>query len=737
MSKYFILIWTAISCAISVQAQSPKQWAKHGDDSKKEGDFYGAAYYYKKAFAADSTYLEMNWEMAEAYRQYNNYEAALNAYDNLVIHDDDEIYYLAVFYKAQMLKHMARYEEALEAFDIYLKLYKSRSVYHYKKAKQELESCQYAIDHQNDTADLEVRHLEIPLNSFDGEVSPYLSADSILYFSSLRYVDTTSRKLNEEDSKRRFSIYKALADTDVVLLDSLFEKGESHLANVIASPLRNRVYYSLCDNQGCQIYYRDSSENALSEPVEVKAISLSGYKATHPYPTKWDDKEVLIFTSDRPRGKGGMDLWYTEIKDGDRFGRPRNLGKTINTLDDEITPYYDTTNQKLYFSSTWHNGFGGFDILTSEGSGTSWKDPENPGFPTNSPSNDLYYKQNDSLETGVFVSNRTGGFALKGENCCNDIYLIGIPPAIDTVPPVDSTDTPDPEKPTTPPSLASLELLPLNLYFDNDQPEPRTFRETSRTDFSKLFGNYQKDLSNYDQNQSDTAAYNAFRTDEFDKSFEKLNVLADSIISRVEAGFRFVIGIQGHTSPLASEKYNLALAKRRIHSVSSYLKSYKGGVISNYIDSGFLSIQEIPVGELESTGLVSDDLLDKNQSVYSLKAMKARRVTIQWVDQRKDTDSTSVLQIDNPYRSLNGQKETTLTFQLTNSGNRALMINLIESSCSCFSFEIPELIEPGATVEFPVKYVPTYIVKKELKESITFHTNSYIPAYKANIVIKP
>tara|TARA_B100000780_G_scaffold276686_1_gene245738 strand:- start:617 stop:2827 length:2211 start_codon:yes stop_codon:yes gene_type:complete len=736
MSKYIILIWTAISCAISVQAQSPKQWAKHGYDSKKEGDFYGAAYYYKKAFAADSTYLEMNWEMAEAYRQYNNYEAALNAYDNLVIQDGDEIYYLAVFYKAQMLKHMARYEEALEAFDIYLKLYKSRSVYHYKKAKQELESCQYAIDHQNDTSDLKVRHLEIPLNSFDGEVSPYLSADSILYFSSLRYVDTTSRKLNEEDSKRRFSIYKALADTDVVLLDSLFEKGESHLANVIPSPLRNRVYYSLCDNQGCQIYYRDSTENALGEPVEVKAISLSGYKATHPYPTKWDDKEVLIFTSDRPRGKGGMDLWYTEIKDGDRFGRPKNLGKTINTLDDEITPYYDTTDQKLYFSSTWHNGFGGFDIVSSEGSGTSWKEPENPGLPTNSSSNDLYYKQNDSLATGVFVSNRTGGFALKGENCCNDIYLIGIP-TIDTVPTVDTTEITKPDSPTAPPTLASLGLLPLDLYFDNDQPEPRSYRETSRTDFAQLFGNYQKGLANYDQNQTDTALYNAFMHDEFNQSFEKLNTMADSIISRVQSGYRFVIGIQGHTSPLASEKYNLALAKRRIHSVSTYLKNYKGGIIANYIDSGFLSIQEIPVGELESSGLVSDNRLDKNQSVYSLKAMKARKVTIQWVDQREENDSSAVLQVSEPYRALKASLNSDFTFQLTNTGEIPLEIKSVETTSSNFSFDSIETIAPGETKSFIVHFKAMDNVKKELKESVTIHTNSYIPAFKLNFAIRP
>ena len=732
MYRYFILIWFALVCASSTQAQSPKQWAKHGDDSKKEGDFYGAAYYYKKAFSADSSNLEMNWEMAEAYRQYNNYESALKGYENVVLLDDDDLYYLAVFYKAQMLKHLANYEEALETYESYLKLYKSRSVYHYKKAKQEVISCQYAIEHQNDTAEIEVRHLNIPLNSFDGEISPYLSLDSTLYFSSLRYVDTSSRQLNEEDAKQKFAYYKAAGDTEVVLLDSLFQKGEAHLANVISSPYRNRVYYSLCDENGCQIYYRDSLENELSEPVEIKAISLSGYRSTHPYPAKWDNKEVLIFTSDRPRGKGGMDLWYTEIKDGDRFGRPKNLGKTINTLDDEITPYYDTLDQKLYFSSTWHNGFGGFDIVSSEGSGTSWKEPENPGLPTNSSSNDLYYKQNDSLKTGVLVSNRTGGFALKGENCCNDIYLVDIP-TLDTVPVVDTTDSIAPP----PPTLASLGLLPLNLYFDNDQPEPRSFRETSRSNFGELFINYQNGLSNYNKNQSDTAAYNAFVKDEFDASINKLNELADSVISRVQSGYRFVIGIQGHTSPLASEKYNLALAKRRIHSVSSYLKSYNDGQIASYIDSGFLSIQEIPVGELESSGTLSDDLLDKSNSVYSLKAMKARKVTIQWVDQREENDSSAVLQVSEPYRALKASLDSDFTFQLTNTGEIPLEIKSVETTSSNFSFDSLETIAPGETKSFIVHFKAMDNVKKELKESVTIHTNSYIPALKLNFSIRP
>ena len=127
------------------------------------------------------------------------------------------------------------------------------------------------------------------------------------------------------------------------------------------------------------------------------------------HPTISSDGQILIFASDKPRGFGGTDLYYSVRTSGSKkWGRPTNLGPKINTEGNEQFPFLHKDG-KLYFSSTGHAGLGGLDIFEVvlkdlKAVGT----PKNMGIDINSSSDDFGLIMDDSLKTGFFSSNRRG-----------------------------------------------------------------------------------------------------------------------------------------------------------------------------------------------------------------------------------------------------------------------------------------------------------------------------------------
>jgi len=102
-------------------------------------------------------------------------------------------------------------------------------------------------------------------------------------------------------------------------------------------------------------------------------------------------------------------IWYTsrDLNSGDiDFTYPVNLGKQVNSIRDEISPFYDDTKGILYFSSNGHVGLGGWDVFKVNGLEKKWEQPENLGLPINSSADDFYYVLKPSRTGGFLVSNR-------------------------------------------------------------------------------------------------------------------------------------------------------------------------------------------------------------------------------------------------------------------------------------------------------------------------------------------
>ncbi len=169
------------------------------------------------------------------------------------------------------------------------------------------------------------------------------------------------------------------------------------------------------DDDDMHIYFAkvDQEGNFYEEiPFDYNEV---GYATG--FPSLSFDGKALYFSSNRPGGSGGYDLYVSYFKNGE-WSYPENLGGEINTTGNEITPFLH--NSSLYFASDYHHGIGGFDIFESTVEAGAWSIPSNTGNGVNSPEDDFYPSIQPGTDIMYFTSNRIGG---RGNH---DIY-IGIP----------------------------------------------------------------------------------------------------------------------------------------------------------------------------------------------------------------------------------------------------------------------------------------------------------------------
>src|SRR5690554_2992057 len=137
------------------------------------------------------------------------------------------------------------------------------------------------------------------------------------------------------------------------------------------------------------------------------------YNVAHPALSP--DEKTLYFVSDMPGSIGESDIWWVKVVNHKTYGKPQNLGKTINTEGKETFPFISSENE-LYFSSDGHPGLGGLDIFVSKITEKGYEKPQNLGKPINSPMDDFGFYMSDD-RSGFFSSNRQGGQGY------DDIYM--------------------------------------------------------------------------------------------------------------------------------------------------------------------------------------------------------------------------------------------------------------------------------------------------------------------------
>lgn len=702
---YLVLILLCASFGVSAQSRLA-QYLKAAEDKYRTGDYYYSVELYEMAMELDSNSVETLWNYAEALKAFKDYRKAEYYYEKVYEREEGMLYPMSLINLGLMQKCNGKYDAALETFKKAKKKFaKEKKEYPYVKAKREMESCLWAKSAVKDTSNLIFSRLPETVNTPNSEFG-HTSLDGKFIFSSLR---ADSIGLGEEVYTKSYKtrLYQSIIDSGKMeqssRIDDLFFAGLS-TGNGTFSLDGKRFYFSLCSDEGynytCKIMvsrFENGKWSAADSLGEI--INVAGSNTSMPAIGMMDGQEVLFYSSDREGGEGGMDIWFSAIRNGNEYAKPRAV-KSINSIDNELSPWWDQATSTLYFSSSWHNGFGGYDVYAIPYS-TQFGELKNMGIPINSPANDLYYFKTG--DTSYFSSNRLGVLFSKNPTCCSDIFSAA--PPIVIVPPTIKETLEDLNK-----------RLPVTLYFHNDCPDPKTQDTVTRVNYLTSYDDYRKLLPDYQKEYSNGLSgvkaedaredIESFFIEYVDQGVKDLFLFRDLLLEELKKGARIRVTIQGFASPLHKTAYNVNLTKRRISSFMNYLRAYDNGVFVPYLDGtapngGYVLFTPVPFGEYTANQLTSDNINDQRNSVYSRAAAIERKIEIQSVESIQE-DSLAFYTELSPSAVDLGSLIRTNTFQktilFTNKSNQVLELDRIEYDSSILKITLDNRIPAQSAV---------------------------------------
>lgn len=508
---------------------------------------------------------------------------------------------------------------------------------------------------KQDTLPVAVYPLPPRVNTGFSEYNPVLTADSLFYFSSMRYEGTR----DHDNFFEPYWFMRIFVSTLTMSgyskptpLPAIINSNKYFNANFSFNKAKNRIFFTRCkkvidQNLECELWESTRENQKWKRPeLMTRRINFPGSNTTQPFFVEYEDYAVLYFVSDRGKGFGGMDIWYAIWKN-DRFSDPVNLGSLVNTPGDEISPFYDIATHTLYFSSNTHTGIGGYDIFYTKGALGDWSKPENMGVPFNSESHDIYFTVNQDGKTGYFSSNRPTQKSSPQDTCCYDIFTYRWLKDNENK---DDTLIPDTA------ALVSIDAeelfraaLPITLYFDNDEPDPRSLETTTTLNYQSTLSDYiakkeiykteyAKGISGEKKAEAELQMEHFFR-DSVEKGFLNLEMITHYLLMELKKGNNVRISVSGYASALHKQEYNKRLTQRRISSFINYLREYGDGLFLPYLDGksgNRLFIESDPRGSEEALRKnISDNIHDKKNAIYSIAASLERRITITEIEIKK------------------------------------------------------------------------------------------------------
>ena len=383
-----------------IEETTPKVLKSYAEDQ----DYTKAIQEFKEALEENPNTPDINFYMAESYRKLGDLRASVPYYEKAISagYEDEE---LELNY-AQALKAEEKYTEAKQVLSNYIN-YASLEIYK-ERAQRELANLE-----KLDSISLNVRNIDLTpldeINTDKSEYSPFFF-DNKLYFVSTREATTFSRyDLPFSDI---FSVdLDGLSPQANTLnrLPDLFNTANVNEGSIAFSPDGNTVVFAKGNPEGkkarrsVDLYFATKRNGEWSNPEPMPINNPSAWDTS---PAFNQAGTTIYFASDRPGGYGGSDIYRATLNARGRWADVTNMGPQINTAEDEVFPYVSPDN-KLYFASNGHAGFGMLDLFVAENSqGVVTVKNLGPSF--NSSSDDFGLVYSDFPFEGFFSSSRPG-----------------------------------------------------------------------------------------------------------------------------------------------------------------------------------------------------------------------------------------------------------------------------------------------------------------------------------------
>lgn len=371
----------------------------------------------QKTIQLDSNYIEAYLSLGGVYGEQKNYEKAIQFFEKAKQKDSAAFSIFQLSYSIN-LAGAGKFKEALQAVNSFLKIpgLNERSI---QSALYRKQCYEFAINFNKKVPSYSIQPINLgdSINSSASEYYPSLTLnDSLLVFTQrgegIRENFMQSKKLSTGFSKA------------TLISGSLNEqpsKGALHISQDGAWLLFAGNFPQ--NNFGnFDLYISYYTLSGWSEPLNLgDSVNTEFWESS---PSLSSDKTTLYFSSDRPGGYGGKDLYVSYRQSNGQWGRPINMGASINTGGDELAPFIHADNETLYFTSNGLPGYGNTDLyMIKKDTAGNWERPQNLGYPINTIDDEgsLFIAANGS--TTYYASDRSdtrGGL---------DLYTFEMPQA--------------------------------------------------------------------------------------------------------------------------------------------------------------------------------------------------------------------------------------------------------------------------------------------------------------------
>lgn len=409
--KYFYTLLLAVifvAYGHSQKDKTVKKDLKQANVAYEKSDFLKAFNLYSKVLKTDTANYDVYFKAGACLFNINKMDTSSFKFFEIAKAKVPEAY----FYLGKSYHLGGQSKRALEEFYHFRSINKEEEIDN-KEVNKWVKICESAIREESRRGNLIVKNLGSKVNSAFPEYVPLLwNVNGSLIFTSRR----SDSKGGLKDPYGRFyeDIYISYKESNGwtsprSIGDDI--NTQNHDACVALSPLGNEliIYRTDAKQTGGDFYLCTFDGTKWSAPQMMGPEINSEYlEASACFSA---DGNEIVFSSNRPGGLGGKDLYRIRKFMNGKYSLPYNLGPMVNTSEDEDAPFIDKNNV-LYFSSKGHNSIGEYDIFKSDYDEESlkWKEAENLGIPINSTNDDIYFIKLEDGANAMFTSRREGGF---------------------------------------------------------------------------------------------------------------------------------------------------------------------------------------------------------------------------------------------------------------------------------------------------------------------------------------
>lgn len=584
----------------------------------KKADRLMDSYAYKEAADIYNSYIEENTNInPEAYLKAananyftNNMRKAVSYFEKASANNSSlEEPYLSRYIRS--LRSVRDYEKAEKVYLDYLK--KTGGQQAQEKFKNEVAAFQEILNSEEPSR---YTLINLDVNTKYSDFVNVIYGDQVIFSSSRPGAAKELYTWNEQPYLSQYISKKT--DNGQLTDASLFAQQISsnfHDATIAIMPNSDVVYYTssaikknrlLLDqgnNNNFSLYKGKLIDGKITGKEQV-FFDSSEYSTGHPSISP--DGKYFFFASDMPGGFGEADIYYCEIFEDGKLSTPKNAGTKINTSGNDFFP--SLVNGELYYSSNGHLGFGGIDIYTSEFTPkVGFSVPVNLGKVVNTSDDDFAIIFNKDNNSGYLSSNREGGkgdddiyyFTRKPLPC--DQFITGIVTdklsknilndAIITV--KDSTNTAIQTVKTK--EDGSYEVkIPCNNKVTLIASKEGYVEKSETITTGDIDGEFTPkvnfELNKYDDIiVKDDKGVEKIKMDAIYFDYNKWDITPAAAIVLDKAAevmkdiLDMTIKIEGHTDSRGSAKYNLTLSDKRAKATQEYL--YSQGIVKDRIES--------------------------------------------------------------------------------------------------------------------------------------------------------